>query len=354
MRTSRRLPTNAEALADLVSSGTVPYEETRRSYVFECPKCGKPKLHMFKDDGRFTCWICKETEGFCGRPEYALSLLLGRDLGELRQVLYGVSPPAAASHVEFQLRDFWADDEEPDPDAYELAEVRWPHDFYPLDHRFSGKGVEYLASRGVSPELGRKYGLRYCPPQRRVIFPISHGGRLFGWQARATFATEVEDPETLEVYRAPKILTTSGLQKEYAFIFWDNLDGSPHAFLSEGPFDAIKGDLCGGNVGTGGKAVSRQQVGLIRNLGVSDVYLGLDPDACAETRRLLAEFSDLRTRVVEPPPHREDLGACTLEEVSAAFATAPRWTPANACVRLTFPGEVDFARARLRRAARAG
>lgn len=342
----KRLPTNAEALAELITAGGVRYERTRRSYIFDCPRCGKPKLHMFRDDGRFVCWVCRETEGFAGRPEFALSEIYGRPVGELRRLLYGTEVPQGFSHAEFRLRDFWSEDESPDPDAFELAEVSWPHDFYGIDHKFSARGRKYLEARGVGLELARRYDLRYCPPERRVVFPIQRGGRLFGWQARSTIPTEYEDPATLETRSIPKIVTTTGLRKEYALIFWDRLDGSGHAVVAEGPFDAIKCDLCGGNVGMGGKAVSRQQVGLLRNSGVTDVYLALDPDASDETRRLLCEFHDLRTWVMEPPPHREDFGACTLDEAAAAYRTSRRLVAGQVYHRLSFPTVEDFARGR--------
>jgi hypothetical protein len=46
---------------------------------------------MFKSDGRFVCWVCAETSGFKGRPEFALQELLGMSLSSIKEKIYGDS-----------------------------------------------------------------------------------------------------------------------------------------------------------------------------------------------------------------------------------------------------------------------
>lgn len=316
--------TNAKALRELIETGGIPFRETSVSYIFDCPRCGKPdKLYMYKETGRFCCWICKETEGFQGRPEYALADLLSQPLATLRKKLYGIEAPQGVMYLDISLRDWFGDGDEVDEDASELAEQAIPLDFYPIDHKFGRRGLEYLRSRGVDLETAKRYELRYCPPQQRLIFPIGSRGRVYGWQARKVTATEIVDEETGEVFKTPKITTTKGLHKEQTLMFQDRMLGQEHVVFCEGPMDAIKADLCGGNVATMGKAVSGAQIQLLRNSGVRKVYLALDPDAGQEIYRLSRELNgDLELYDMRAPEPFKDLGEMSASEVLSLFKSA--------------------------------
>lgn len=317
-------PANKAVLNELVRSSGLPMRENSRSWIFTCPKCEKDKLFMFKETGRFVCWICKETEGFMGNPEYALREMLGMPLSVLRLKLYGFEEQQAQMFLDVRLKDFFGDEDEIDEDAGEMEILAYPPDFYPIDHKFSARGLTYLQGRGIGLELAMKYNLRYCPPDRRVIFPITSQGNLYGWQGRFIEPSEYLDPETGDVYRTPKIVTPKGVRKENTLMFMDNLHGHDHAVVCEGPVDGIKADLCGGNVVTMGKAVSRAQINLLLNCGLKRIYLGLDPDAGLEILRLTREFAELENRLLLPEPGCEDLGASSCEGVLASFLAAPR------------------------------
>jgi DNA primase len=324
------LPVKTEVLADLIQSGGAPYRENSVSYIFTCPRCQKAnKLYLRKGDGRFVCWVCKETEGFQGRPEFALTELLGVPLKELKSKLYGTEDPQATIYLEFRVKDFFADDDEVDLDADELQWVLWPLDCYEIGHRFAAKGLAYLEGRGVSAEMAARYGLRYCPPQQRVMFPIESGGTLYGWQGRKVGPTEFVDEETGETTSIPKVTTLKGVRKESTLMFADRLRDSEHAVVCEGPMDGLKADLCGGNVVTMGKAVSRQQIALLHNAGIRKVYLALDPDAANEIMRLVREFSDLEVYDMRAPEPFKDLGEMTPGDVLEVFRRARRITAAN-------------------------
>jgi hypothetical protein len=313
---------NEKALHDLINSSGLKPRENSRSWIFDCPKCGKEKkLFLLKTNGNFACWVCKDTIGYKGAPEYALTDLLNRSVTDLKRILYGESAIRSTQYLVTNLRDFFAEDDEMDEDAGELQEVLWPIDYYPIDHKFSGRGLAYLQGRGVSLELAQKYGVRYCPPSRRVIFPIQYQGKLYGWQGRAVFDTETYDPETGKTDSVPKVLTTKGLQKESLFMYMDNLGGE-HAVLTEGPMDGIKADLCGGNVVSMGKAVSAQQVGLLRNSGVKRIYLALDRDAATEIYRVAREFYDVETYLMLAPRPWHDHGEMEPEGVLETFRQA--------------------------------
>lgn len=321
-------------LAEFIQSGTVPYKSGGRSYVFACPRCNKSeKLWMRKTDGRFICWYCAEIDGYQGKPEFALRDLYGTTLEEIRTFLYGYSGQGGAEpSVIFGFDDFYSPEdadedliiEQVDP----LKETDWPFDSYPIDHEHAWRGREYLLRRGISLEIAMLYGLRYWPVKRRVLFPVTVGGKLYGYQARTIGETEFEN-EDGTITSIPKILTSDDLKRERLLMFMDRLQGVEHAVVCEGPVDAIKAHLCGGNVATMGKAVAQQQLGVLRGAGVKRVFLALDPDAAAETARLAVELGDLEVYHMQPPPGRKDLGECTFEEVRQAQENAQRITPGS-------------------------
>lgn len=320
---------NVGALTDLVESSGLKTRGNSRSWIFDCPKCGKrDKLFMLKENGNFVCWVCKETIGFKGAPEYALTEILNRPLSDLKRILYGEQAIQSQQFLVTKLKDFFGDEDEVDEDAGEIQEQVWPVDFYPIDHKFSARGLTYLQSRGIDLNLAQKYGLRYSPPTRRVIFPIQYQGKLYGWQARAVFDTDSYDPETGETSSVPKVLTAKGVRKEHMFMYMDNLVGD-HAVLSEGPVDGIKADLCGGNVVSMGKAVSAQQVGILRNSGVKRLYLALDRDAATEIYRVAREFPDLTTYLMLAPRPWHDHGEMLTTEVLDTFNKAEVFTGAK-------------------------
>lgn len=323
------------ALARFIEDSGATFRTTKRSYVFSCPRCGKKdKLMMFKEDGRFVCWVCAESSGFKGRPEFALTELTGHSLKDIRKQIYGDSfEQLPSDYLNIQFRDFFEGDE-PDEIATRQRPKMWPLDFYPVDHPHAARGLEYLQSRGIDRELAMSYDLRYCPVQKRVIFPIKVGGKLYGWQARAIFSTEWED-ENGEAKKAPKILTTG--DRDVQLMFQDRLVGMKHAVLCEGPVDALKCHLAGGNVATMGKVVSTAHLGILRNSGIERLYLAQDPDAATETMKLALAFPDITLYRVLPPEGYEDLGAAPLELVRDQIFKAERIIPGQVFTYLVDP-----------------
>lgn len=324
------------ALKALVENSGVAFRQTTRSYVFNCPRCGKKdKLMMFKKDGRFICWVCAETSGFKGRPEYALVELLGDlSIAEIRKALYGSAERVDAKAFSLSLVDFYADAEEVPADVAESVKGRkWPLDHFPIDHQFSEKGRAYLLSRGVSLETARKYDIRYCPPEKRVIIPVKIGEKLVGWQARAIFPTEWvnEDGETRN---APKILTTG--PRDNVVMFQDNLMDAEHVIVCEGPFDALKCDLVGGAIATMGKVISPRQLALIKGCGARKIYVALDLDAGTEAMKLAKEFGGYspagepyEVYRLTPAPGYGDIGDMPPELVIEQIKSAERINSAS-------------------------
>lgn len=332
-----------ENLLAVIEDAGLSYKQNTVSYIFDCPKCGrKDKLYIRKRDGKFICWFCAEIDGFRGRAEYALAELLGTPVSLVKEQLYGTS--TALDDDYFDLDGFFGEDDDIDEDAVLVPSMSWPWDYYPIDHDFSAPGLAYLNGRGVTKDLALKYGLRFCPQKRRVVFPVEIGQRLVGWQERAIFQTKQWNEEDQEWVQAMKMLSSKGIPTAHTVMFSNNLRGSKHVVLCEGPIDAIKADLCGGNVATMGKAIGagqtrvvrdhrllldRREVGQLVGAGIERVYLALDPDAAQETTRLIREFSDLDVYLMHAPAPYEDLGDMPLGAVKDLFDSAPRVTTAN-------------------------
>lgn len=335
-------------LLEFIEDSGLSYKQNTVSYIFDCPKCGKrDKLYIRKRDGKFVCWFCKEIDGFRGRAEYALVELTSTPFQDIKDALYGTSTALDDDYFDLKLGDFFGEEDDVDEEAVLIPEMVWPHDYYPIDHDFARGGREYLAKRGISVEMAREYGLRFAPKRRRVVFPVEIGQRLVGWQERATFSTKVWSDEREEWVSSMKMLSSKGIPTAHTVMFSNRLRGSRHVVVCEGPIDAMKAHLCGGNVATMGKAVSlgqvkalrepaslldRREVGQLANSGVERVYLALDPDAAQETTRLVREFSDLDVYLMHAPEPYEDLGDMPPEEVLALFHRAPRVSSANLMV----------------------
>lgn len=316
-----------DRLQKFLEESGLSYSTNRRSYIFTCPRCSKRnKLFMLKADGRFICWTCGDS-GFKGRAEFALSAMTGLSPASIRKTLHGqdvMQDLAVEGYFQIHLQDFYDPGEAIEDEILESqVSKNFPLDFLPIDHFMAVRGLTYLQKRDIDLELARFYGLHYSPVARRVIFPIRSGDKLLGWQARAVFNTEVIDQDGKKI-KIPKILTEGDRN---TLMFLDRLAGSEHAVICEGPVDALKAHLCGGNVATMGKIVSRTQIDIIKGSGVRKIYLALDPDAAAETAKLVKEFADFEVYRLLPPKGCKDLGECTLEEVKRQFDSAPRIYP---------------------------
>lgn len=314
---------DSTALVRIISEGGISYKENATSFIFTCPKCNKDKkLYIRKSDGRSQCMRCGNE--FKGYAEKALHALYGTSLSVLKEQLYGDACYEPMADLELQFGD---DDLIAMPDVFPT--IDWPLTYSAPPEPDFIEGYKYLKSRGVGMDLIRKYDLRYCKEDSRVAIPIKIKGALIGWQARYIHKTEVVT-KTGETYRIPKIITSESLvgRGGQCLMFQDNLDGAEEVLVCEGPFDALKGDLCGGNVATMGKNISTQQLMLIKKAltkaKAPKLYIGLDTDAGQNITQTLDYFGyDVDCYLVTPPKGKEDLGSCSLGEVLEQKRTAP-------------------------------
>lgn len=324
-----------EKLKEVIESNTTDFRKKGGSYVFTCPKCKKKdKLWIRAYDGKFVCWVCAETDKFRGKCEYALAELFGGSVRGYIEFIYG-DTTGTSGDLEVDLVDHFGEEPAEFVMPRKLTGYEWPFTFYSHDQPPFKKGLEYLAKRGITKEIIQKYDIRYSPAENRVIFPFVVDEQLVGWQARICGTHERVDPGG-KVYRIPKALTTlqDSIQSHYV-MFGDNLTTSNHCVLAEGPIDALKAELCGGNVAALGKGVSFSQLKWISDR-VSKLYIALDPDAAPEICRIVQDSTMLgmETWLMVPPMGREDFGDCTYEETFEAFLKATKLMPHTLVINL--------------------
>ena len=318
---------DALVLKNYLRDSGLTFKQNTKSYIFPCPKCSKSdKLYIRKTDGRFICWSCAETDGYRGAVEYALTDLLNIPVRQVQAALYGLELVSSDLYLDIKLTDWFSDEDEIDEEAKEIPTLTWPVDYFPIDHLSSSKGASYLAWRGIPIDIAKQYGIRYCPFSRRVVFPVESKGQLYGWQERLIVPNTYID-EQGEERSVLKVKSSTGLSRERLLMFADKITGE-HAVLTEGPVDAIKCHLAGGAVASMGKAVSRGQIQLLLNSGIKRLYLGLDPDAADEVRRLVKDLFDYvelyELFAPQKGNEKNDLGGMTFEEVHELFLAAPR------------------------------
>lgn len=328
--------TDPGALNKFIRESGLAYRENATSYMFECPRCQKKdRLAMYKDSGMFRCHKC-HIDGFKGRPEFALTELTGKSLGDIRKAIYGSEVPPTMGYLDVILDDLWGDSEEievPEPEV-KPPELLWPPDIIGTEDPMSFvKAARYLHSRGITLEHVNTYDIRYSVVDRRVVFPVKIDGKLAGWQARFIGPTKVwlEDEERYRII--PKILTSESLmgKGQRWLMFQDRLKGSDHCVLAEGPISAIKAHKCGGNVASMGKAVSEYQLKTITK-NVNKLYIALDPDAGEAIAKLAYDlYDELEIYLLQPPQdllnvdspeNDKDLGDMLDEQVYEAFRRA--------------------------------
>lgn len=302
-----------EELRKFIKTGGLPFKETASSFLLNCPRCNKSfKVAIHKTEGYWACYRCKE-EGFKGKPENIISMLYGLPIQLVKERLYNLSEIQLKPLLELDLKDFWEEEVSPDSfDGWVIKEVEPKPSFVKNDRHSFLPGRDYLIKkRGLNDEIIREYDIMYNPIMKSVVFPIEYQGKLYGWQERGIDSSIK--------------LTMSGLERAKCLMFYDNLDSSDHAILSEGPVDALKLHYLGGSVCAMGKSVTPYQLDLIRDK-TKRIYLALDPDAGETTRRLAKDLTDTHeVLIMEPPEGRKDFGECTFEECQESFNKATRF-----------------------------
>lgn len=298
-----------------------PRAESGRCFIFDCPACGgDKKLYIEKDTGFSTCFKQKTDKCLKSRskPEWALTQLTGIPIRDIKDEIYGFIKISDDSVFEVKF-----DDENEikvkkkiDP----IPKDKMPPDLVVFDLDPNSDGFKYLRGRGITDEMIKKYNICYSLSMRRAIFFTIMNKEIYGWQGRAVDKVAKE----YRMYNLP------GEWKSKSLMFYDNLKGSEHAILAEGPVSALKFEKVGGFVASMGKNVSPEQLDLIRESGIKKLYIALDRDAFDKINKICKDINNplygksIECYLVEVPEHRDDFGDCTYDECEAAFKSAVR------------------------------
>lgn len=305
---------NLPALENIIRNSGVSYKKGPQSWVFNCPKCNKKdKLYISRIDGKFICFFCAEINGFRGYPEHALKELIGIPISDLKESLYDfeIDSTLTLEIWDDDLEDLNSTEEET---GVEIPVLSWPSETFPLDHKHSIPGRDYLLNeRGVPLDVFMQYDLRYQPKTRSVLFPLKIQDCLVGWQHR------IIDPEVLyknnQSYKRMKTWSSPKLPRNMSVMFSDRI--KDHAVICEGPIDALKCHFWGGNVCTMGKIIDKEQIDAIVNAGAKKIYIGIDPDATNEIYSILDKIpGGIETFQIKIPEKYKDLGEIPINDVT--------------------------------------
>lgn len=305
---------SAQRVRSVLEQLGIEFKEKDHKFTTSCPSCGKDyKCDVSKRGGSTICYSDACEVGLKSRPfDEWYSDASGLTIAEARSALGSESDPLPPEPSELG----------PEDDG-ELPAVSMPPGSLPLDMEQCERGRQYLDGRGISREVADAYGVTYDFMEDGVVFPIStvDGDRIVGWQRRAI------NPSSPKY----KVMSSTGLQRARCVMFADRLNGSDHAIVCEGPFDALKFHLAGGNVATLGKVVTDQQLEIIAQPWIKRVYLALDDDAGVEMWKLCGRLHVPIFRPLIPAACRDrceatgkkaDFGECTMEEALQAFRDA--------------------------------
>ena len=273
-------------------------------YYTRCWRCGKNKLYVHAGDadqskGFWRCWVC----GHHGNIFDMIGELEHIEKREAFQKVVGGSSEDYANYK--PILELTLDDIKKKEIIKINKPIELPSNFrqiweFPKD----SPGYRYAIRRGLTPDLMRKFDIRYNSLMRRIIFPIYHRGKAVGWQARA-ISNEM----------TPKLLSNEGLKKSLLLYGFDNIEKVESIMIVEGPIDAVRGHKHNA-VALLGKSLSENQFKLLLRMPhLKQIYIGLDPDARKVAYNMAIRLADIwNVNVMRLPTHK-DIGACTEQEV---------------------------------------
>jgi hypothetical protein len=312
-----------DRIKELIAEQGVPYNEKARTIYTTCPICDQSdKFSILKDNGSCICY-----RGSCefGKRWFAdwLALTANITIKEAKDLLYSTDAIRFDPKEEIKTGFISDDDDISDP-LKDMSPIVFPENhMMKIGSPYADEGQAYLVSRGIPPETASKYGLYFSPMLRRVVFPITMGSKVYGFQGR--HIDKVSDDF--------KMRNNEGFKRERMVMFGDNLKNSEHVIICEGPVDAIKFDKVGGAVCTMGKVISEKQRAFIFKHNIKKVYLALDDDAYEEMNELLSQIKLPVYKIHIPDTCRvrcdqmnkkPDFGECTFDECEEAFKNAEK------------------------------
>lgn len=287
-----------------IEDNGIYYKENSRSFMLDCPNCGKDKLSIAKEEGNYICYYCADTVRGPA-PEPILAELTGDTYQVVRRNIRGFEFIAATSADGFlKEKPVFSKKEEDD----EVEPRKIPYYFVPITDERAKEGRAYLINkRGVPLFLAEELGIMYNPVHKQVIFPVYQGFRFCGYQGRSIYSK----------------LKYNDIDKSKHLMF-ENTITDNRVILCEGPISALKFAKTGiGFIATMGKVVSERQIRRLLELKIDTIYLGLDRDAYKEIKSFYDQHhTKFKIFLLEVPPDKDDFGDCNFEECLEIFKQA--------------------------------
>ena len=294
--------------------------------AIKCPFCGPndPSEHLVVNlyGGNWWCWR-RRSEHKGRSPEWLIQNLIHCSFDQARVISGGV---AISEDFFNQVQALL------NPNAQEHVltnrELQFPKEFKPFSGLPSSRPfARYMTKRGfdaqrITTVFTKRYGLRYATSgafSGRIIFPVRHGGRLIGWTGRAVTGRNVTvryKALTTDAERAKEEGISPALAPINHHLLWfDRLmkADTDTVCLTEGPFDALKVEELGRNLGVSAtcfftSAPTEQQVGLLHQLlpRFKKRYLIPDRDAVHFALQTMQKLSALGVEVKMLPDGIKD------------------------------------------------
>ena len=287
-----------------------------QNIAINCPKCvmrGEPspdtkyRLHVCVDResnkfGYYHCFRC----GFKGRP---------RDKGGIN-----------LSYLDLYRRKRRKVND-PEIKQPEATPIKLPKDFSLVQDGMSA--WDYLTSRGLTKEDIEYYDIGIG--EGRIIFPdYEENGDLCYWVGRAYDGRLPRYKNCLSTQsaRSSQIYNLGRFKRE----------GGSVATLCEGTISAIAAGRSG--IATYGKQLSEPQIRILQSLGLSKLYIALDPDAKREALELSRKLArHVGVLYLVSMPKGEDPASLGREKFSECRSSAVKYS-LGASVRFLMDADV--------------
>jgi len=305
-------------IKEIIAEQGLEFKEKQRTIHTTCPQCGlSDKLSILKENGASICY--RGSCQFKGWFDDWLALTAGISKKEASEKIFETRRLTLEETLRIEINL----DDNAMPEFTGMDAIEWPLDgALTLDSIEAYEGANYIIRRGIPIVIAMKYGIMYSSRTRRILIPVMRDGVCFGWQGRAIDLVDNKD----------RMRNNIGFRRDSLVMFLDQLKGSNHGIICEGPFDAMKFNMIGGNIATMGKIVSDKQFKLIADSGIKKLYFAMDDDAADEMNQIRQKVVAIECYKIELPQacaqrcasvgKKADFGECTFEEAAQAFHDA--------------------------------
>lgn len=301
------------AIVDWIESNIdsqIKYTGNGKEIHICCPICGESRYRMYINlgTGKVYCHNCQ----FAGNMITLIQNVEGVSWTKANKTFQDIKgnlsiPENVKDEIE---RNIFSGDFRSD-----LAKraIPLPEEYIPINLDTANfrvkRAIRYLMSRGITKKQIKQHNMGFCSSgeyANRVIIPITEGGELRFWVARAIskdakLKEKSPSDEDYQISKSEVIFNLDRAAKKYRSIV-----------ITEGIFDALSFSDIG--VSLLGKSLYQEQLNILldyRNLLTEGVYIALDWDAldkAIQIAEILSEF--FKVKMINIPQHLDDPNNC--------------------------------------------